>query len=204
MAVHLITIYGACVMFIHQLMLENASDIFWYLEEPNTHWYWVLIMAGTWDKQKLGKVGKIPAHCSFESVQSIWIHLSQQKQIHIWLDCPGCVCSTIWEHVSSGDNTPESKLNFLFVCPQLGARSRPPVQHQPSHPTWTMSELFPAACRCEGGIKYLPLFAASGSNYVEFELCCAELSRWQLGTSPQKVPEDFTEGKGPLLVESAH
>ena len=87
-------------------------------------------MAGTWAqekaKEKLAKslhIVRLNLYKAFE-----YIYLSKNKSTSDWI-VPAVSAA------QSGDNTPASKLNFLFVCPQLGARSRPPVQHQPSHPT---------------------------------------------------------------------
>ena len=150
-------------------------------------------MVGTWAqekvKEKLAKslhIVRLNLYKAFE-----YIYLSKNKSTSDWI-VPAVSAAQSGSMFPVG--TTLQSLNWTFYLSVLNSApgSWSPAQHQPSHPTWTMSELFPAACRCEGGIKYLPLFAASGSNYVEFELCCAELSRWQLGTSPQKVPEDFT------------
>ena len=154
MAVHLITIYGACVMSIHQLMLENAFEafltIFWYLEEPNTHWYWILIMAGTWAqekvKEKLAKslhIVRLNLYKAFE-----YIYLSKNKSTSDWI-VPAVSAAQSGSMFPLG--TTLQPLNWTFYLSVLN--SAPGHGHQSSTSPATQHELCPSYSLQPAGAK---------------------------------------------------
>ena len=146
MAVHLITIYGACVMSIHQLMLENAFEAFSHHIlifgiAKHTHWYWILIMAGTWAqekvKEKLAKslhIVRLNLYKAFE-----YIYLSKNKSTSDWI-VPAVSAAQSGSMFPLG--TTLQPLNWTFYLSVLN--SAPGHGHQPSTSPATQHELCPS------------------------------------------------------------
>ena len=151
MAVHLITIYGACVMSIHQLMLENAFEAFltspyfdiWKSQTHSDTGYWWAVQKV---KEKLAKslhIVRLNLYKAFE-----YIYLSKNKSTSDWI-VPAVSAAQSGSMFPVG--TTLQPLNWTFYLSVLN--SAPGHGHQSSTSPATQHELCPSYSLQPAGAK---------------------------------------------------